>query len=635
MKKMMMTAVPPEASMRTRPAPRTRLRRRVLASISFATLATLAIACRSQIEPPPHDAVAASLRHPAAGSVVGNVARYGGYQWRGIPYAISPTGERRFRAPAPLPRWTGTLEALDFAAPCPQYASPWGGETNAPEGSLVGSEDCLFLNVYAPENPGSEPLPVMFWIHGGGNYSGTTSFYEGSQLANRGRVVVVTVHYRLGFLGWFRHASLREGANAADASGNFGLLDLIRALSWVQDNIGAFGGDADNVTIFGESAGGWNVLALLASPLAEGLFHRAIGQSSVVWSAPPAMAEHFVDDPVPGDPMSSNETLLRLLIDDGRAAGREDAKQVAAAMAPEIAARFLRSRSVAQLFAAYDPEGLGDFECPRIFEDGYVLPARPLSMSLRKGQAFHRVPLMLGTNKDEEKLFLLFDEDYASLWFGLIPRVRDLSRFLRDSETLTRIWRMMAVDELADDLAPVLPGEVFAYRFDWDEEPSLLGIDLGELIGASHGLEIPFVFGHWNVGPQTGLVFDEDNLAGREALSRAMMSYWSEFAYHGHPGRGRDHDLPQWGAWAAGAPQFAVFDTEAGGGIRMERGARTPADIEREILEDPSYDSQKQRCRALAAIHDWTPHRYSAQAYARAGRGVCRDHSLEAMLEDS
>ncbi|MDP6980752.1 MAG: carboxylesterase family protein [Myxococcota bacterium] len=595
----------------------------------------LVLACQTLPEAPPIDPVAAALRHPPAGSVVGNAGRYGGLQWRGIPYAAPPVGERRFRAPARLPRWEGTYEALEFGAPCPQYATAWGGETEAPEGSLVGSEDCLFLNVYAPESIGDERLPVMFWIHGGGNLTGATSFYDGSRQASEQRVIVVTVQYRLGFLGWFRHAALREGVDAVDASGNFGLLDLIRALDWVGENIGAFGGDPDNVTIFGQSAGGWNVLALLASPLAEGRFHRAIGQSSVTWSSPPARAENLVDDAVPGGRFSSGETLLRLLIGAGLASDRETAKDVASSMNAQEVALFLRGRSLEEWFATFDPEGSGDYTCPRIFEDGTVLPAKPLVHALRASESFHRVPVMLGTNKDEEKLYLLFDDEYASTWFGLIPRVRDRARYLRDTETITRIWRVMAVDEVASELAPALPGEVFAYRFDWDEQPSVLGVDLGELLGAAHGVEIPFVFGHWYVGPQTGFVFDDDNRPGREALASAMMSYWTEFARTGHPGRGRNRELPLWSAWTPGAPQFAVLDTPEAGGIRMDRGAHTTGDIEQEILEDPSYESTERRCRALAAIHDWAPHAYPPENYARAGRGVCRQHPLEEILGDS
>lgn len=613
----------------TSPDSRSRFRR--LQRLTWAALlcALVLSGCRSNPEPPPRELLAASLRHPPAGSVVGSAGRYGGYQWRGIPYAVPPVNERRFRAPARLPRWQGTLEALDFGAPCPQYATAWGGDTEAPEGSLVGSEDCLFLNVYAPEAIGDERLPVMFWIHGGGNYTGATSFYDGSRLASEQRVIVVTVNYRLGFLGWFLHEALAKGQSARDGSGNYGTLDLIQGLEWVGENISAFGGDPGNVTIFGESAGGWNVLSLLASPLAEGRFHRAISQSGVLWSASRAQAANDADEPEPGDAFSSGETLLRLLVADGRAPDREAAQQVVAAMDATAIARFLRGRSVEELFAAYDPEGRGDYECPRVIEDGAVLPARPLVHVLAAGQPFHRVPLMLGTNKDEEKLFMLFDEEYARVWFGLLPQVRDKARYLRDARTITRTWRMMAVDELANALAPALPGELFAYRFDWDEEPTILGIDLGELVGAAHGLEIPFVFGHWFVGPQTGLVFDEDNLPGREALSQAMRSYWAEFAYRGHPGRGRGRELPGWRAWAVGAPQFTVLDTEAGGGIRTERGARTPADLEQQILEDPSYTSTEERCRALAAIHDWTPHRYPASRYEAAGRGVCRDHPLE------
>src|SRR5262249_43553504 len=152
--------------------------------------------------------------------------------------------------------------------PCTQYASTFGGVAGR-EGEIVGSEDCLYLNVYAPRvsegraSNGAEPLPVMLWIHGGGNSIGEAGFYDGGHLAAAENVVVVTTNYRLGPFGWFRNAALRDGASPVEQSGNFATLDLIAALRWVHDNIAAFGGNPDNVTIFGESAGGQNVYSLL------------------------------------------------------------------------------------------------------------------------------------------------------------------------------------------------------------------------------------------------------------------------------------------------------------------------------------------------------------------------------------
>jgi para-nitrobenzyl esterase len=304
------------------------------------------------VAPTPH-------RMLSSGKIIGTSGRYGGLVWRGIPYARPPVGERRFRAPNPASSWEGTREALRFGSPCPQYAS----ETNAGEvysnGDIVGSEDCLFLNVYAPTeaSPSKDStgglLPVLFRIHGGGNTSGTASFYDGSRLAQEHQVLVVTINYRLGFLGWFRHRALRAGADAIDGSGNFGTLDQILALDWVQSNIDAFGYPT-NVTIFGESAGAWNVISLMASPLAAGKFHRAIAQSPVTWSFSAAAAENYVDDAQPGRPSSSNEAIVRMMIAGGHAADRDGAKAEVAAMDDASLSRFLRAKSVVELFAIQD-----------------------------------------------------------------------------------------------------------------------------------------------------------------------------------------------------------------------------------------------------------------------------------------
>ena len=207
-----------------------------------------------------------SRRTTPSGEVVGFSGRYGSYVWLGLPYAAPPIGDLRWRAPQPNAAWSGVREALQAGAPCVQYASPFGGIQTARVNTPVGNEDCLTLNVYAPKSATATSfLPVMVWIHGGGNTIGTSTLFDGGNLATRRDVVVVTVNYRLGPFGWFRHEALRAGAaDDVERSGNFGTLDLVRALEWVQSHIAGFGGDPARVTMFGESAGATNVMTLLS-----------------------------------------------------------------------------------------------------------------------------------------------------------------------------------------------------------------------------------------------------------------------------------------------------------------------------------------------------------------------------------
>jgi len=389
-------------------------RRSIALQLTLALLLLQAACGREAPEPPVVDP--ASQRHPPAGELVGFVGSYGSHVWQGLPFAEPPLGELRWRAPRPAQRWEGVREALASGPSCSQYGSRFGGVDSVPEGAPAGGEDCLYLDVYAPraDDPGegaSDPLlPVMLWIHGGGNVIGLAGNYDGGHLAAAHDVVVVTIQYRLGPLGWFRHAALRsEGGSPEDRSGNYGTLDQIRALEWVRDNIAAFGGDPANVTIFGESAGGRDVFALLLSQRARGLFHRAIVQSGGTRTLEAQRAENFVDDPPPGHRNSSNEVLLRLLQADG-AADRAVARARLAQMSAAEVARYLRATDVWDLFAAYEKEDMEHLmDVPQVFRDGVVLPeGEPLERLARPGGAA-RVPVVFGTNRDENRLFLFGD----------------------------------------------------------------------------------------------------------------------------------------------------------------------------------------------------------------------------------
>jgi para-nitrobenzyl esterase len=342
-------------------------------------------------------------------------------------------GERRWRSPEPAQRWAGVREALEFGSPCAQIASPFSGVVDRERGSFAGDEDCLYLNVYAPAFAesaiprGAAHLPVMVWIHGGSNVIGHASFYDGGNLAQRQNVVVVTINYRLGPLGWFRHAALRETASSArEASGNFGTLDQILALQWVQENIAAFGGDPGNVTIFGESAGARDVLALLLSPLAKDLFHRAIAQSGSARDLSVAPAEQFSDAPEPGHRNSSNEVIARLLIADGTARDRSAARQTLDGLRPAEVASYLRRVDAEALIAAYETEAEeGLAAVPSVFGDGVVLPSQPVLERFATPGGFNAVPVMLGTNKDENKTFMFPNPRYVRRWLPILPRLRD------------------------------------------------------------------------------------------------------------------------------------------------------------------------------------------------------------------
>jgi para-nitrobenzyl esterase len=570
----------------------------------IAIALSLFVAACARHEPGPLPAADAdSRRDPPAGPVVGHVGRYGSHAWLGLPYAEPPVGERRWRGPTPAERWSETRPALALGAPCPQYPVRLAGVEGEP-GTVIGDEDCLFLNVYAPRfAPGAVPqgaarLPVMVWIHGGGNVVGHAGFYDGGNLAATEKVIVVTINYRLGPLGWLRHASLRgPQTTTAEQSGNFGTLDTIRALEWVRDNVSAFGGDPGNVTIFGESAGGRDVLALVQSPLARGLFHRAIVQSGGLYRASLEGGENLVDGTSPGDPHSSGEVLLRLLVQDGTAADRAAAKARVAAMSSAEQARYLRGKSATELLAAYPAGVEGLIEVPQMFPDGVVLPLEDALVGFADPDGHARVPVLLGTNRDEDKLFLFADPEHVRYLLWVLPRLRDPERFDARAEHMARMWKAAGADEPAAALRRGGAPGVYVYRFDWDEEPTVLGADLARMIGASHVFEIPFVFGHFDLGREANAAFDEANEPGRRELSAQMMSYWAAFARSGSPGKGSRGELPGWGP----SPSFLVLDSAAGGGLRMSDETVTEEEALAGIASDPRLRTDEERCEVARA----------------------------------
>jgi para-nitrobenzyl esterase len=583
-----------------------------------------------------------SERLTPSGSIVGFAGPNESHAWLGVPYAQPPVGALRWRAPRRVEPWTDTLDALAYPTPCAQLASPVGGIEDAEPGTPVGDEDCLFVNIWSPRfdeesvPSGSERLPVMVWIHGGGNTVGAAGdLYDGSLLATTHRVIVVSLGYRLGPLGWFAHPALATGGErSADRSANYGMLDLIEGLRWVRENIEYFGGDPHNVTIFGESAGGKNVLGLMVSPHARGLFARGIVQSGSTQSVGLARARDYSDaqtqEGMAGHPFSAREIVVRLLMDDGSAPDRAAARLFAEGLGDEQTAEYLRSKSPEALFAAYlEDETATRVRMPTVIRDGDVIPESGILEALDRVE----VPVMIGTNRDESRLFFAFDPAYVTRHFQIFVRVADPERYLKASGFHSDLWRVRGVEEPLTLLGGRPQAGTFAYRFDWDEEPRILGADLSMILGAGHGLEIPFVFGHFRLGKSAlaQLLFDEDNWPGRKFVSDAMMSYWAQFAYTGDPGRGRAGALPLWPAWRPGAEgefgQFVIFDTPKAGGIRLSHEAMTRAELRAEIEADTVLN-QVERCRLFFELMRDVG-QFDEAAYQASDAGRCAEYPSE------
>lgn len=557
--------------------------------------------------PEPFPADPTSTRILPQGQVVGFDAGHGAHGWMGIPFAAAPVGERRWRAPQAATAWAGTLQALQPGPVCPQLGGPLATAPMARFGKVVGEEDCLFLNVWAPRHtPQSVPLgaaayPVMVWIHGGGNSIGHGADYDGSRLAGEQQLVVVTFNYRLGVLGWFSHPALVTGDTAPeDQSGNFGTLDTIQALNWVQDNIAAFGGDPRRVTVFGESAGGVNVYGLMASPLAAGLFQGAISQSGLVESTGFAAAHTPPDKG--GHEASSWVLVNRWLIEQGRAEDTEQAAALQAAMTDAEVRAFLGQLSPEMLLSGFSAPG-GMYAVPMLLQDGHVLPGRPLEEVFAVPGAFNAVPLIAGTNRDESRLFMAMDGRYVERRWGVAPRMRNPSEYQLISALLSDNWKLDGVDRPLSQLGQAQSEPVFAYRFDWDETGSNALIDMPSLVGAAHGFELPFVFGDFSSLWGIPLLFTDENRPGREALARAMMSYWAEFAYTGSPGRGRGDDLPDWQPRVPGdGGRQLVLDTPADGGIRMERQMLSLEALHQRFMAVPAWSQDGKACEVYALL---------------------------------
>jgi para-nitrobenzyl esterase len=454
-------------------------------------------------------------------------------EYLGIPYAAPPVGNLRWRPPQPAASWSAPLDASHFANHCPQVESPFGTPS--------GTEDCLYLNVYSPKSiidaKGKQKhgkghlkrLPVMVWFHGGGMVVGESDDYDPTRLVQQG-VVVVTLNYRLGFLGFLAHPAL-SAESGYGGSGNYGLMDQQAALQWVQRNIDGFGGDRSNVTIFGQSAGGLSVHSQLASPLAGGLFERAIAQSGAYSEDQPSLA-----------------------------AAEADGAGIATAVGcSNQTATCLRSVPVQTLLSNQptEPGAVG----PNL--DGKVLPQSTRS-AFASGQ-FNGVPVIEGSTHDEFTIFTYLSVE-AVLGLPLSPPLYPiaLSVLIPATGLNTTVAAVMneypltnyqtageAFSAVGTDAVFACPGRrtakalsqfvpTYAYEFNDPNAPQPFVPPASFPYKAFHASELAYLFDSTTLGGHAPFTPDQ------EALAAHMVSYWTQFARSGTP-NGRNS--PQWPAY--------------------------------------------------------------------------------------
>ncbi len=456
----------------------------------------------------------------------------GVYNWDDIPYAKPPVGDLRWKAPRDIANSDKVLLAKDNNF-CVQRPSGMGGSEG--DGDFSGTEDCLYLDVKAPKNPSKKSLPVMFWIHGGGNTSGFKDLYDFSKMVKRHDVIVVSLNYRLGPFGWFTHPAIQDLQFGLDKTSNFGTLDIIKALEWVQTNISLFGGDPENVTIFGESAGGHNVFSLLASQEAKGLFHKAISQSGYTTSIK-------VEGAYKQDTYSSTSSHASFNIVN-RILEKNVTNLGQANLEKSELRKILLGLSAEDFFSHY-AERPSYEEIPLLTADGVVIPAIGLREALSNKQHLNIVPTIAGSNRDEVKLWLASAEYFADLKYSPIGSIFGIPKIEINNKPAFEIfskyrssaWKLRGVDGPLRSLKNAGNNNLYAYRYDWDDHRRLIIADFKVLIGAAHATEIPLLTGDTKLTAGYGFLLYPKG-PSKHFLSKNMMKFWTNFAKNGKPGK--------------------------------------------------------------------------------------------------
>jgi len=529
--------------------------------------------------PPPADGP--MVRTTTAGKIEGvdDSARTGTWFWKGVPFAQPPVGALRWRAPVEPEAWSGIRPATQFGNSCLQIGRLFSPGTNntfdatvgTNLGKPVGSEDCLFVNIWRPATE-EKNLPVLLFVHGGSNISGYTAdpLYDGAALAKAANAVVITTSYRLGILGFINMPQLRPGGTAGDDSGNFALLDIMAALRFIRGNAASFGGDAANVTLSGESAGATNLLAVMTSPMAKGLFHKAFEMSGGISLASNLPAQTLPTLAPASASLAQGQAILeRLLVADGTVADAAAAKTYIATRTPAQIADYMRAQEGGALLTKVVAAGLGSV-AP--IPDGTVLPVDPIGAIA--ADQYNKVPMLAGNTRDEGKLFasllgtigfpkpgwIVTDAQRFSMMFSFDPdapsalTVADIidasylpvdkpgTGYNAATDVITQGLFGASRDNLLNTMKTRQPN-IWHYRLDWAQEAP----PWNDVYGAAHAFDLPFVFGNFSGSLLSNVMGGRANQPGRLALSSVVMASVGAFLRKGDP------NTPElgvtWGTW--------------------------------------------------------------------------------------
>lgn len=452
------------------------------------------------------------------------------YMWLGVPYGKT----ERWQAPTAPDLWFHTRSCK--------------------KGKTGKGDDCLFVNVYKPaKESDAENLPVMVFLHGGGNVGGSAN-RNFSTFVEETKVIVVSVEFRQGAFGWFNSRGLHTGNKLTD-SGNFAMLDIKLALEWVRDNITAFGGDKENVTLSGFSAGARDSLNCMISPLMKGLFHKVISFSGGMTTCSVSEGRKW-----------SNEKLATVLVRRGRFAKKKNALKYVKGLSKKKLNKLLYSLTDKEIKRMVGSAGLRLTTFPQCFRDGTVIPEE--GFDCLEWGGYNRVPMMIASNNSEfanvsyntmQRILTKNPKTFKNRkqFYNLLKKAKEYGSKLQSSFYLEKLAMKVAQDPYHSDL--------YAYRFQWGESKSVVSADYAKYVGAIHGMDVDFLLGRYKKGEKntSHTVYRKSNQKGREELASVMRQYVKNFLYTGNPNGTDDSGkvMTQWNKWskAAGSRRIMTF----------------------------------------------------------------------------
>jgi len=516
--------------------------------------------------------------------------------WNDIPYAKPPIDDLRWKAPRKIEQNSNLIKPKNNNF-CLQRTSNLGGSSQFSNDPISGSEDCLYLDIYAPSKKSEQILPVMFWIHGGGNTSGLKDLYDFTKLVKKHNVIVVTINYRLGPLGWFTHPAIQDLQDGIDKTSNFGTLDIISALEWVNNNINLFGGDPKNITIFGESAGGHNVLSLLVSKKAKGLFHKAISMSGYTESI--SLADAYKQEYKSPTSNYSSWNVVNKIINLELDENKKDN------YSNKELRNLLYSLSGKEFYKYYADRETYE-ELPLLTNDGFVIPIIGLKEALSKKEHVNNVPTIAGSNRDEVKIWLAFSEYFVTVDYSPTSSLFNLPKATLKNEDAyeafnyyrSTAWKIRGVNEPLNSLSKSGNSQLYSYRFDWDDHRKFILADFKTLFGAGHALEIPLLTGSTKLvgGPPVSNFMYPKGIS-HFYTSRNMMKFWSNFAKYGEPGYSTNKI--KWEPYSVDKDNFSsymVLDKKRN--LKMSSDDKTLKKLSEEVFTDKRL-SETEKCVVL------------------------------------